>query len=393
MHFNISKAPKSARVSGAAIAAFATFISGAASAELVWDGNFNDHNFINYHQPYDLLVVGFHLVPQYGRPPQYGFQPEPRHVGNGDLLSLVDYPTRGSSYSAKFVVKSQAGGGLEPADCDPALDCGTRRSQLQMTATFYDHYDAIPQGSERWISISFFIPENFDSSGSGFGPVLWGSKANPEVRPGAFGITAENNEWQFIHRYYGYEAQLNSFSFGGQWWLVDRYSSSIPASDDGHLVDLPDVSASRAALANLNRGGWTDWVMHFKTDVDSFADNTGFLDVYMRAGSGEWVHVLALRPVKDFARKTAWTTSNPGRLYDRGIGQVGAGGYTSQMGMYMDKGRIWGKPENMVIYMDNHKVGDQNATFSEMSHDGSSPGSPANKIESPPNPPIIVNNQ
>jgi hypothetical protein len=393
MHFNISSTPAGVRVLKATVLALATFTSGAASADLVWDGNFNDHNFIKYHQPYDPYVVGFHLIPQYGRPPQYGYQPEPRHVGNGELLSLVDYPTRGSNYSAKFVVKSQAGGGIEPADCDPALACETRRANLQMTETFYDYYDAIPQGSERWVSISFFIPENFDSTGSGFGPVVWGSKANPEVRPGAFGITAEDNEWQFIHRYYGRDAKAQNYSFGSQWWIVDKYGSSFPASGDGHLVDLPDVSASRAAFANLNRGGWTDWVMHFRTDLDDFENNSGFLDVYMRADSGKWVHVVALRPVEDFARKTSWKTTDRNRLYDRGVGQVGPGGYTSQMGLYMDKGRVWGKDQNMVIYMDNHKVGDDNATFAEMSHDGSSPGKPAQQIESPPNPPIIVKNE
>lgn len=393
MHFDISNTPKRARFARAALVAAATFISGAASADLVWDGNFNEHNFINYHKPNDPNLVAFYLIPDYGRPPQYGFQISPEHVGNGDLLSLVDYPTRGSNYSAKFVVKSRASGGVEPADCDSALDCRTRRSLLQMTATFYDYYDAIPQGSERWLSISFFVPENFDSSGSGFGPALWGSKANPEVRPGAFGIWAQDNEWQFIHRYYGRTAKTKNYTFGSHWWLVDEYSSEVPASKHGHLADFPDVAASRAALANLNRGGWTDWVLHFKTDLDDYEDNTGFLDVYMRAGSGDWVHVIALRPVRDFAREKDWKTVAPERLYDRGVGQVGPGGYTSQMGMYMDKGRVWGKDHSMVIYMDNHKVGDENATFAEMSHDGSAPGKPAEVIESPPNPPIIVNNQ
>lgn len=392
MYFDIRSTPKGAKVLAAAAFALATFVSGAASADLVWDGNFNDHNFINYHKPQDPNLVAFHLIPAYGRPPQYGFQISPEHVGNGELLSLVDYPTRGSNYSAKFVVKSEAGGGIEPVDCDPAVDCGRRRANLQMTATFYDYYDAIPQGAERWVSISFFIPEDFNSSGSGMGPVVWGSKSNPETRPGAFGIWAQDNEWQFIHRYYGHTAKEENYTFGDHWWIVDTYRSDYPLGDDGHFIDLPDVDASRAALANLNRGGWTDWVMHFRTDLDDYENNTGFLDVYKRAGSGEWVHVVALRPIKDFARKTSWSTDRPERLYDRGIGQVGTGGYTSQMGLYMEKSRVWGHDNNMVIYMDNHKVGDENATFAEMTHDGSSPGNPPNKIESPPNPPVIVQN-
>jgi hypothetical protein len=295
-------------------------------------------------------------------------------VGNGELLSLVPCPTRGSKYAARFVVKSSRNGS-EPRDCDPATDCERRRANLQMTATLLEHYNAIPQGAERWVSISFFIPENFDSSGSGFGPVLWGSKSSLQDKPGAFAIWAQDNEWQLVHRYYSRKMYENEVDARKSWWLTFRYSSTFPSEaqwPEG-LVDFPDVEASRKALANLNRGGWTDFIWHFRTDVDEYEHNTGFLDVYMRADSGPWVHVLAVRPMKDLARNASWIENKPERVFDRGIGQYGPGGYTSQMGLYMDKDRVWNHEHDMVVYMDNHKIGDEDATFADMSHDGSTP--------------------
>lgn len=364
----------------------ALLVPGTAGAEIIWNGSFDTHDFRKYHDAENPSEVKFHLIPAYGRPPQYGFQVAPKHVGNGDLLSLVDYPTRGSAYSAKFVVKNSANGS-EPRDCDPAVDCDLRRAELQMTSTFLDHYNAIPQNAERWLSISFFIPEDFESSGSGFGPVLWGSKSSTQNKPGAFGITAEDNEWQIIHRYYSRKMHQNGVDARANWWLNFAYSSEFPSATDWPqgLVDFPDVEASRKALSNLNRGGWTDFIFHFRTDVDEYEQNTGYLDVYMRADSGSWVHVLEIRPMKDLAQDASWVNSKPERVFDRGIGQYGPGGYTSQMGLYMDKSRVWNKDSNMVIYMDNHKIGDENATFSEMSHDGSEPGKPAQ-----PEPDVVV---
>lgn len=372
---------------------------GAAVAEIVWDGSFDTHDFRNYHAPDNPKEVKFHLIPAYGRPPQYGFQVSPEHVGNGSLLSLVEHPTRGSKYAAKFVVKNSANGS-EPRDCDPAVDCGRRRANLQMTATLLDYYNAIPQDEERWVSISFFIPEDFESSGSGFGPALWGSKSSIQNKPGAFGIWAQNNEWQLVHRYYSRKMYQKGDSLRDDWWVTFEYSSKFPSASNWPqgLVDFPDVEASRKALSNLNRGGWTDFIWHFKTDIDEFENNTGFLDVWMRADSGPWVHVLKIRPMKDLARDAAWVKNNPKKVFDRGIGQYGPGGYTSQMGLYMDKGRVWGHKRNMVVYMDNHKIGDENTTFADMSPDGSAPGQPPEPQpdvlvdEPPPKPPKIVSN-
>jgi hypothetical protein len=79
------------------------------------------------------------------------------------------------------------------------------------------------------------------------------------------------------------------------------------------------------------------------------------------------------------------------RLYDRGVGQYAPKGYTSTIGLYMDKDRVWGHSRDMTIYMDNFKIGDANTTFGEMSHDGSSFGGPPGQTESaPPRPPQLI---
>lgn len=358
-------------------AALAVVLAASATpgmAEVIWNGSFSEHDFLSYHHPGAPDEVRFFFVPEYGRPAQHGAQ-KPMHVGNGELLSLVDSPTRGSKYSAKFMVKSQASGGVEPRDCDPASGCSRRRSQLQMTSTFLDYYDAIPQGAERWVSFSIYLPEDFDASGKGFGPVIWGSKSSTQDKPGAFGLQIKDNEsWELIHRYYSARMHESGVDFKKAWWLSTYYSKDFPSRFDWAqgLVDFPDENLSRAALANLNRGGWTDFIWHFRTDIDEFESNTGFLDVYMRAGSGPWVHVLHVLPMKDLARNPRWVENRPERVYDRGIGQYGPGGYTSAIGLYMDKRRVWGHPKSMIIYVDNYKVGNERATFEMMTHDGSS---------------------
>lgn len=370
-----------------------------STAEIVWSGDFNDRNFLNYHASSDPKAVFFHFVPAYGRPPQYGGQPSD-HVGNGDLLDLVSSPTRGGRYAARFAIKSRAGGGVEPADCDPATDCGVRRTTLLMQKQFIEYYKAIPYGAERWLSVSFYLPADLDvsksdSNSADWGVGVWGSKGSAMTSfPGWTGISIKPDSWLIEHRYFSEAMWRAGDSPNANWWLTTEYTKDFPSSSSWPqgLVDFPNEAASKAALANLNRGGWTDFVFHFKTDVSSrpISENQGFLDVYMRAGSGPWVHVLKIRPMANVVRDKSWVTTNPERIYDRGVGQYGPGGYTSQIGLYMPKGKVWEKRNNAVIYIDNHKVGDQNTTFEMMSHDGSSPsGLPDIKSQVAPLPPVL----
>ena len=120
-------------------------------AEIIWSGDFNNRDFSKYHASQDPEHQFFFLVPEYGRPPLY--HPGQKHVGNGDLLDLVSSPTRGGRYAARLTVKNSING-REPADCDPALDCNTRRTGLQMTRTMRDFYNGIPYNAERWLSLS-----------------------------------------------------------------------------------------------------------------------------------------------------------------------------------------------------------------------------------------------
>ena len=361
----------------------------SGKAEIVWSGDFDSGDFRNFHSPDDPDSIFFWLVPEYGRPGQYGNQV---HTGNGELLSLDDSRTRGGNFSAKFTVKSQSGGGVETRDCDPAVGCKTRRSQLQMTSTLMDYYNAIPYGSERWISMSFYVPEDFQVSDDGWGPVVWGSKGSPQKSPGWAGIFISEEGWVFSHRFES-QTMFNTVDHSEAWWLTTDYSSSYPSSTmwpDG-LVDFPDESASKAALGNLNRGGWTDFVLHFQTDISEHSSNfssrnKGFLDVYMRSDRGPWVHVLNILPMEDVSKGANWLSSSPERVFDRGIGQYAPRGYTSQIGLYMNKKAVWSNANNMVIYVDNYKIGDEHSTFESMTHDGSTlDGSSSDAAR--PNPP------
>ena len=168
-----------------------------------------------------------------------------------------------------------------------------------------------------------------------------------------------------------YEADLN---LSGEWWKTISYDKATPSSTERAqgLVDFPDEVASKAALGNLNKGGWTDFIVHFKNDVSDYSVNTGFLDIYMRANSDPWVHVIGMKPMQNLAYVPSWTSTNPERVYDRGIGRLASKGSGSNIGLYSTQGDVWTRSSDLVMYFDNYKVGDENANFSMMSPVGSS---------------------
>jgi len=367
-------------------------------AEIVWSGDFSEGNFKQYHYLDDPNEVRFFSVPVYGRPIQYGFQ-NAIHVGNDELLSLVaatpriingisypSGPTRGNSeFSAKFTIKNSANG-IEPADCDTQGDCNLRRSQLKMQATHQDWYQALPHMGERWVSWSFYLPADFWRDGSGFGPILAGIKQRRDsyANSGYFRMSIENDAWEIKHGWHG-EKSPSSHPWQYTMFYSGNYDGQpYPRSDYWPLGlrDFPDEDASVAALQSVNVGGWTDWILHYKQDHRGSVDGgTGFMTLWKREDSGPWVKVLHILPKE--------TDRGDGFTFDHGIGyNIEGSGAGTVIGMYMRKSRAWGAPENQFVFGANHKIGDENTTFSEMSPDGSAPGSVGNS-QPAPLPPIV----
>ncbi len=393
-----------------ALAACALGLPGLASAEIIWNGDFSTGDFTQWHWHSSKDHIYFHGVPEYGRPIQYSSnQDHSLHVGNGDLLQLVsrsgegDYgrgPVRVGDYAARFRIKNSANGS-EPDDCGNG-NCRIRRTELRMHArTHTDVYNAMPQFQERWASISVYIPEDFEVTESGWLPLVFQLKSRNQdldasgASP-AFAIHVGNHGWEINHRTHASllkEIGRNNFDSAH----VSRYR---PRNTASHLKkDFPSVSSSEAALADLNRGGWTDWVMHFKPDPrGTLLGGEGFLRLWKRSGEEEWIQVLDLEPrLFDvsgylFDRGIFWNDPGDGSKNWKPNGYPsteGNGGFNMLVGLYSSKDRVWDKPNDTIIYIDNVKVGGSEARFATMSPDGSSPAGTASE-DLPPRPPAVI---
>jgi hypothetical protein len=251
----------------------------------------------------------------------------------------------------------------------------------------------MPYRSERLVYISHFLPENWERSGSGFGPLVLQFKPFRDgggIGP-CFSIHVKPSGWLLDHRWSD-DPELNVN--GQPWEQRVEYTSRFPAlggGDGGETLraDFPDQRVSQAALADLNLGGWTDWVIHTKFDSrGAAAGGQGFLTVWKRAGDGDWIKVLHIEPR---------TVTHRGETFDRGICYnmpargSNPGGFGVLAGMYMAKGQVWDLSRDRVIYNDNVKVGSEKATFAMMSPDGSAPGKPAETAR--PMPPRLLRQQ
>ncbi len=369
---------------------------GIGTAETIWSGDYSTGDFTQWHRHDDRNAVSFNQVPEYGRPVQYGKQVS-NHIGNGELLSLVAAtertvngihypkgPTRGSSeYAAKFTVKNSANGS-KPRDCDGG-ECRRRRSELTVQSTLPEVYDALSYGSERWISVSHFLPSDWDDSGDGWGVLVF--QVKPRSDGGGVGpcidIEVTNGHWQVRHAW----TDKKDFRSQIPWRQSIRYSPTYPesGSETGDLLaDFPDVSESRAALADLNKGGWTDWVFHVVFDArGSKEGGEGLLEVWKRAGEGPWVKVLHIEPKEV-------TVGN--KTLDRGICYNSPAGFGIKAGMYMDEAQVWDLDDDRVLYNANIKVARASASFAAMSPDGSSPTGEVRvaEKEAAPLPPVVL---
>jgi hypothetical protein len=387
------------------------------NAQIIWSGDFETGNFMEYHTQGDPNLVSFFQMPAYARPIDYPGQNPlgPEHVGTGELLQLVsnvsrtvdgvEYPagpTRSGNFAARFVVKnseSASGTGVEPTDCDNG-DCTRRRTVLTVQQTLPKIYNALPYMSERWLSASVFIPADWEEKQTGWGPNIFMVKPLTESGRGVTGlldISISGSSWSVEHRWSPVQdPDIDDVPWQQQMTYTNDYrlgDGPYPRSDSWAqgLEDYPNVQASQAALGDLNKGGWTDWVIHVKFDArGSQEGGTGFLDIWKRAGSEPWVHVLHIEPkviTRDY-------TFDRGIGYNSPAGSDHNGGFGIKVGMYMDKSDVWDNSRPRVLFMDNIKVGDETASFSQMSPDGSSPNldgsSPNLDAASRPNPPKLL---
>lgn len=376
---------KASLVSGLLFASLAA--SSGAVAEIIWTGDYENGDYLEWSYS-GGTEPNFSGVPQYGRPTQYG--------GDGSLLSLVTSPVRNGRYASRFTVKNSANG-TEPADCQGMPDCERRIVALKGWYSMESSAGTVlPYGSERWLSVSHYIPADWDTNnGGGWGPIVYEMKPyinNSKVSP-FFSISLNKGGWVISHRQSDEKWLAGQLPWQRQMFYAGEYEGAPYPNDsywaDG-VADFPNMAQSHAALRSINKGGWTDWVIHIRFDArGAAAGGQGFLRVYKREDSGSWIEVLDIRPRN---------ISRGGMTFDRGIGynspaRDGAyssfgdhGGFAIVAGMYMDKGQVWGLPNNRVIYNDNIKVGDERSSLAEMAPGGGGGGGSATPFAPPPEP-------
>lgn len=358
----------------------------AQSNNIIWSGSFETGDILqwHHHERHDLPWIWG--IPEYCRPEGY---PDV-FGGDGSCLSLDSNRVRHGEYSAKFTIKN-ALNGEEPRDCDNG-NCDRRRSQLSAFRTLPEVYNVLPYLSERWISFSVYLPDNWQPTGGGWGPVLFGIKplTNGDQLSGIANVHLEKDSWEIHHRW---SPVVNPSSSDVPWQYQMFYRKDYPVIggnprwDDG-VADFPNPDVSRQALASVNRGGWTDWVLHIKFDArGSSQGGSGFMRYYKREDDGPWIKVVDIAPRR---------IERGGLTFDRGIGYNSPptnnnGGFGIGIGTYMAKSQVWNAPNNLSLNFDNIRIGNQSASLSEMEPNGA-PGSAGGSdgTESRPTPPSEI---
>ncbi len=359
--------------------AFPIVIGGPPGANIIWEAHYENttYEYLDWHGKTDQNHPHFGGIPAYGRPTV----PAPNNTsavagyfGDGSLMEFVTSPVRCGTNANKITVKNSANGS-EPADCDNG-NCTRRRSELNHHLILYPDQGDMAYLTEYWMTLSIFIPADWDDGGSGFGPTVYQVKAptTNQISP-TLAIEIAQGNWSIWHRVSDatnpssdvdipWQKQM-FFAGGGS----DAGGQCYPRSGlwpDG-LAFFPNEANSCAALQNLNKGGWTDFVFNVLWDGRGVAEGgTGKLDLWVRASAGSWVKVLAIVPTDDMNRGST--------TFDMGIGyRLSGSGFGPLAGIYMDKNEVWGRAANRVAYNDCLKIGNSSATFSDMSPDGSSP--------------------
>ena len=415
------------------LAIVATVSISAVRAEILWDGSFvnGDYNAWPWREPGNIAFFGMNTAT---RPIRYSAeQSMTDQIGNGKQAGIVHAtgttiaksfgnvtypagPVRTGSFAGRFTVENSVNGS-EPESCGESDNgkCTYRRSEVWTWGgrehNYMAHYlNAWPQFETRWFTQSVYIPASFPmASGSGFWPIClqikprWGGYAMSPT----FALAMHPTQgWRIIHRTHP-EIAKNLVQHGLTVSGCYNYNTSHDTEyrsttgigyKDYLAVDFPDATASRAALASLDQGTWTDWVFQLKTDPRGPNESgTGFLKAWKRVGAGAWVQVLDIIPreftVSGYTLKRGVFFNDPGANDGTNanlakfpanwtstlVNQSGTfyseqnGGFCVMAGFYGSKSYFWDASANVSIYLDNMKVGSSNATFANMSPDGSSP--------------------
>lgn len=357
---------------GIVVALFAV----AGKAEILWTGDFNDGTFANWWTESDNIQIWG--TPPYGRPLQYGGQ-NSLHVGNGDLMWLTSDSDsdnfrsgpRLGRHALGLHVKSWAGGSVDArstdtntqGDWDGSNDT-RRRTELRGMGVHYEK-KLIPYMTTRWASASIFVPKDWDTqNGSGWGVTTWQWKPqrnNSSMSP-PITIRIRNGYWEVLLRTNPNENPSN------EGWTKHTFNPSITDS-----VHYPDAANATRMLANLNTGEWAHFVIQLRMDGrTSLEGGSGFLKLWMRHGDGEWIQVIDFFPTPEY-----------GVLFKQSGDDALLGFHAS---LYMSNSQVLDLPgPGRTLYYDNVKIGSEQASFTEMSHDASS----FEQELSPPRPPPV----
>ena len=121
------------------------------------------------------------------------------------------------------------------------------------------------------------------------------------------------------------------------------------------------------ALGSVATGDTTCWVANIVFDGDTpAASNSGKIDLWKKEMSGHgWIKVLEIRAQDSHQRG--------GQTWNRPVGWGGTRHYGLRGGFYSSKSAVWNEPQNVEYYGGGDRVFDGNATFADVSCDGSAP--------------------
>jgi hypothetical protein len=347
-----------------------------------WDystGDYTQWNTIYTPPDYNPQFSG---IPDYGRPvyPADGATRYPgvdsNYFGDGQLMELL--PTfQGRSWVNRVTVKNGANwNDVSGPTGDWDGSVSTRRRTELNNHLVHGYTPTGPNGpqdsvmpylSERWWSISYYIPADWESSGNGFNVVHQLKSPNTNQISPPFSLEIKSNEigsgygWKFTNLTNPAIDPGSSDLRIWQWGMF--YDGSYPQTgvsptwDDG-VQDFANAN-SRTNLGVFTKGAWTDFIFHAKFDGrGSDAGGTGFLNMWKRDDGGAWNQILAIVPHQNV---------RGGETFNHGIGyKLSSNGFGPLTGIYCGTGQVENLANNRVLYNTGLKIADDNATLEEM---------------------------